>query len=296
MTQLAYAAVTPARNEAENLARLFAALADQTVRPTEWIVVDDGSTDGTADLVGALAAEFPWIRIIASSGAQSHAGPLEAGRRIGRDVIAFNTGVDALRRRPDVVFKLDADVDFEPDFFECLLDAFDDDPRLGITGGECLEIEDGEWKLQNVTGAHVRGATRGYRWQCFEDVSPLAVQLGWDGIDEAKARLHGWETRSVRGVTFRHHRRVGERDGAWSSYESQGETSRYMGYRFSYLLARAGFRAVRDPRAVALVVGWWKAALRREPKYADRDVRRYIRSQQSLRRVPERALEALGLR
>ena len=296
MPGLAYAAITPARDEAENLVRLSACMLEQTARPLEWVVVDDGSVDGTRDIVRALREEHPWMRVISSPGVGTHAGPLETGRVGGRDVVAFKHGVSRLERRPDVVFKLDADVTFEPDFFARLLDAFAADPRLGIAGGECLELEGGEWRRRNVTGGHVRGATRGFRWECFEDVSPLTEQLGWDGIDEVKARLQGWETRSVPGVTFRHHRRVGERDGLWKSYESQGATARFMGYRLSYLVLRSIFRMVEDPRSLGMIVGWSKAARERRPRYDDLAVRRYIRAEQRLSRMPLRAFEALGLK
>jgi biofilm PGA synthesis N-glycosyltransferase PgaC len=294
--ELTYAAITPARDEAENLVRLASCLLAQTARPLEWIVVDDGSTDGTSQIARALNQEYPWIRGVSSSADVTHAEPLENGRVGGRDVVAFNRGVSELTRRPDLVFKLDADVSFDPDFFARLLDAFRADPRLGIAGGECLELEDGEWRRRNVTGGHVRGATRGYRWACFEDVSPLVEQLGWDGIDEVKARLQGWETRSIAGVTFQHHRRVGERDGAWQSYESQGATARFMGYRLTYLMLRSLFRMLDDPRSVGMVVGWLKAARERRARYDDPAVRRYIRAEQRLSRVPLRALEALGFK
>lgn len=293
MSDLTYAAITPARDEAENLVRLASCLLAQTARPLEWIVVDDGSTDGTRQIARALNQEYPWIRGVSSAG---DASPLENGRVVGRDVVAFKRGVSELTRRPDLVFKLDADVSFQPDFFACLLTAFEADPGLGIAGGECLELEDGEWRRRNVTGGHVRGATRGYRWACFEDVSPLVEQLGWDGIDEVKARLQGWETRSIADVTFLHHRRVGERDGAWQSYESQGATARFMGYRLPYLVLRSLFRMVDDPRSLGMVVGWLKAARERRARYDDPAVRQYIRAEQRLSKVPLRALEALGLK
>jgi glycosyltransferase involved in cell wall biosynthesis len=296
MSELSYAAITPARDEAENLVRLASCLLAQTALPLEWVVVDDGSVDGTRDVVRALREDHPWMRVISSPGVETHAGPLQTGRVGGRDVVAFNHGVSQLARRPDVVFKLDADVSFQPDFFARLLDAFRADPRLGIAGGECLELEDGEWRRRNVTGGHVRGATRGYRWACFEDVSPLVEQLGWDGIDEVKARLQGWETRSIAGVAFQHHRRVGERDGAWQSYESQGATARFMGYRLPYLVLRSLFRMVDDPRSLGMVVGWLKAARERRARYDDPAVRQYIRAEQRLSKVPIRALEALGFK
>lgn len=296
MPELTYAVITPARDEAANLVRLAACILEQTAPPLEWVVVDDGSVDGSRELVRALSEEHQWIRVISSPGVDSHGGPLETGRVGGRDVVAFNHGISELQWRPDIVFKLDADVSFGPGFFRQLLCAFEADPRLGIAGGECLELENGAWKRRNVTGGHVRGATRGYRWRCFEDVSPLTVQLGWDGIDEVKARLRGWETRSVPGVTFLHHRRVGERDGTWQSYESQGATARFMGYRLSYLALRSLFRTADDPRSLGMIVGWLKAARERRPRYDDPAVRSYIRSQQRLSQVPLRALEALGLR
>ncbi len=296
MNELTYAAITPARDEAENLTRLAGCLLEQTVPPLEWIVVDDGSVDGSRELVEQLGTEHDWIRTTSSPGAKTHAGPLAAGRVGGRDVVAFKRGIEDLRHPPDVLFKLDADVSFEPDFFERLLEEFVADQKLGIAGGECLELERGEWRVQNVTGGHVRGATRGYRWACFEAVSPLAEQLGWDGIDEVRARLAGWETRSASGIRFRHHRSVGERDGAWNSYESQGATARFMGYRLSYLVFRSLFKTMHDVRSLGMISGWLKAALRSEPRYPDTAVRDYVRSQQRVTRLPRRALEALGLR
>jgi glycosyltransferase involved in cell wall biosynthesis len=296
MTPYTYAAITPARDEAANLPRLADSLARQTVLPSAWIVVDDGSEDDTRRLVEELRTLYPWARTIESPGSLARTGPLGFGRRQGRDVLAFNAGIAALPIEPDIVLKLDADVSFEPDFFERLLAEFESDPELGIAGGVCLELENGAWTERFVTGDHVRGATRAYRWDCLQAVTPLVEQLGWDGIDEAKAAAKGWHVRSVEGLPFYHHRPVGRRDGARKAWESQGAASRFMGYRFEYFVTRCLFRAASDPRALSMLIGWLKAAARREPVYDDRDTVAYLREQQSIRNLPLRAREALGRR
>jgi glycosyltransferase involved in cell wall biosynthesis len=288
--------VTPARNEAQNLHRLAASLAQQTVMPSEWVIVDDGSTDGTWETAEELARRAPWVRVLASPGPSDLEGPLGEGRRTGRDIVAFKAGVDALRARPDVVVKLDADVSFAPDYFERLLGEMIRDTSLGITGGVCWELRGGEWRPYHVTGGHVRGATRAYRWACFEDVSPLEEQIGWDGVDEIKARLRGWTTRSIDDLAFYHHRNLGTRDGARGAWELQGELAHYMGHRPWYVLMRALFRSRHEPSAIWMVPAYARCVWHRTQRYPDAAVRRYVRSQQSIVQFPRRAGEALGWR
>ncbi len=290
---LAYALITPARDEADNLRRLAGCLAEQTILPQAWLVVDDGSTDGTAELAHELGAELPWLRVLSSVGARTKAGPLESGRQAGRDIIAFKTGLEALESEPDIVLKLDADVSFAPDFFERLLGEFEADPSLGITGGVCWERDGETWQPYHVTGGHVRGATRAYRWQCLLDVSPLEERIGWDAVDEMRANLGGWSTRSIQDLPFYHHRRLGERDGARREWEAQGRMAHYLGYRFSYLVARTLWRARTERAAVAMLSGYAAAALRREPR-CPADVRAYLRRGQRFRELPLRLREALG--
>jgi hypothetical protein len=205
---------------------------------------------------------------------------LSAGRGSGRDVIAFNAGIEALEGPADLVLKLDADVSVEPDYFERLLETFAAEPKLGIAGGVCLELEDGRWMPQHVTAGHVRGAVRAYRWECFQAVTPLVERLGWDGIDEVKARTLGWETRSLPGLEFRHHRRLGSRDGRRRAWAGQGEAAFYMGYRPSYLLLRTLLHMRRDRAAAFMTFGFARSWLRREPRHADADVVRRLRAEQ----------------
>ena len=286
--RLSYAVVTPAHNEAAHLRQLADAMRAQTISPAEWVIVDNGSTDDTADAVDQITDSIPWARSV-------YLSKDDLAPRGAPVVRAFHAGVDALALGADVVVKLDADVTFRPDFFERILAAFSAEPRLGITGGVCFEQDaDGVWRPTYVTRGHVRGATRAYRAACFADVLPLEERMGWDGIDELRARVAGWETGSIETLPFKHHRKLGAREDRWEKWVGQGRMSHYMGYRPTYLAARALYRSVREPRAVGMLWGFGAAALRREPRFSDPAVRAYLRDQQSIRAFPRRILEALG--
>jgi glycosyltransferase involved in cell wall biosynthesis len=284
---LSYAVVTPARNESDNLPRLARCLAAQTVPPAAWVIVDNGSTDHTAAVARALERKHAWIRTLDVPGERSP----QRGRPIVR---AFHAAIATFGDLPDVVVNLDADISVEPEYFARLLAEFGDDPRLGIAGGTCHERNRGVWRPRHVTGTTVWGASRAYRRGCLEHVLPLEERLGWDGIDEFKANAAGWRTATF-DIPFRHHRREGERDGGRRrARAAQGRTAHYVGYRPWYLTLRALFNAGRDPAALAMLWGYAGAAAAGEPRCADQAVRAYVRSQQSLRRLPLRAREAFG--
>jgi glycosyltransferase involved in cell wall biosynthesis len=285
---LAYSVITPLRDERDNLVRLAAALAAQDVLPQAWVLVENGSTDGSDETARELARSKSWIHVV----------ELPAATAIGRGgtvTRAFHAGLDALPELPDVVVKLDADTSMAPDHFRGLLERFGNDDRLGIASGSCWEEESGAWRQRHVTGASVWGAARAYRRECLPDVLPLEERMGWDGIDEAKAAMCGWRTRTFPELPFRHHRLEGERDGARSAaWTRQGEVSYYMGYRPSYLLLRVLHRALAEPAALAILWGYARSAVRREGRHPSRALRRHIRRDQRLRHLPVRVLEAFG--
>jgi biofilm PGA synthesis N-glycosyltransferase PgaC len=286
--RLDYAVVTPARDEAENLPRLAACLIAQTVRPARWVVIDNGSVDETGSVAAGLAESHSWVT---AGSVRGEAEPM----RGGPIVRAFTSGLEALPRRVDVVVKLDADVSFDPDYFERLLEAFAADSSLGIASGSAYELRNGAWKQTFMTRSSVWGAARAYRWECLHDVLPLETGMGWDSIDEFKANIRGWKTRTLLPLAFRHHRREAERDRSrWAAWTTQGSLAHYVGYRLWYLLLRTGFRALRDPSALGLVYGYGRAAVSLQPRRADDEVRCYLREQQALRNLPQRIREALG--
>jgi biofilm PGA synthesis N-glycosyltransferase PgaC len=287
--EMRYAVITPARNEAENLPRLEKTLAAQSVPPEEWVIVDNGSTDETADVARELEARLPWARHLEVPGAATPT-------RGGPVVRAFQAGIASLTEPVDVVVKVDADVSVDPDYFERLLHEFAADQRLGMASGTGYREDGGTWRRQSVTGDHVWGPARAYRWTCLPAVLPLEEAIGWDGIDEIKARLAGWETRNIPDLPFRHHRLLGLRDGTRRrQWINLGESAHYIGYRPSYVLLRGLFRMRRDRWAPAIVWGYIAAALARKPRCADPRVRAYVRHQQRFRALPRRVAEVFPL-
>lgn len=286
MTSLSYGVVTPVLNEENDLGRLASCLVEQTAAPTAWVIIDQGSIDGTMAIAERLANQHPWIRLMSIDDAV-----LARGAPIVR---AFHAGLVELKPVPDVVVKVDADVSVEADHFQRLLEAFSVDRALGIASGIVYERQaDGVWRQRHGTGSGVWGACRGYRRECLADLLPLEERMGWDGLDLAKAAVNGWRTRVLLDLPFRHHRSEGARDGSrLRTWVTQGEASHFMGYRASYLLLRALYRMAREPAAVGLLLGYARAVVRRRPRYADREVRAYLRRQQSIRRLPLRAREA----
>jgi biofilm PGA synthesis N-glycosyltransferase PgaC len=285
-----YAVVTPARDEAANLARLASCLAAQTVRPRAWKIVDNGSSDGTLDVAREIAAEHDWVQVLSLPGTSV----ADRGTPVVR---ALQAGISACAEPPEILVNVDADISMGPDYFERLLVKFDADASLGIASGSAFELRRGVWKQRFVTGSTVWGASRAYRWDCLQELLPLEERVGWDGVDEFKANARGWRTVAYEELPFRHHRREGERDGtAWRARANLGNAAYYLGYRPWYLVLRALWNARREPAALGMAWGYTAAALKRAERISDLEARAYLRRQQSPRNLRRRAVEAAGRR
>jgi poly-beta-1,6-N-acetyl-D-glucosamine synthase len=286
---LRYAVITPARDEEQNIPILADSLATQTVLPTSWIIVENGSSDGTAAVGRELEARYPWIKLVE----QHTSGPVARGGPVAR---AFHAGMEALDQEVDVVVKLDADVSMGSDYFRQILEAFEADPSLGMTSGTLLE-EPTEGRERFLAGDNVWGANRAYRRECLADVLPLEERMGWDTVDALKALACGWKVRLVRSAVFRHHRVEASRDRTRSAaWRSQGGMAWFVGYRPLYLIAKVSFRSVKDPAALSMFSGYVTAAVRREARLDDKAAMAVLRDRQRVRELPLRLSEALGRR
>ena len=285
---LSYGVVTPIHNEEGHLQRLVDSVTAQTLTPRIWVLVENGSTDQTLAVAVELAREHPWMRVVSMP-------PILADERGAPIVHAFHRGLEEIDSTVDAVAQLDADISLPPGYFATLVRELEADARLGIASGRCYEQVGGEWHARFLTGANVWGAARLYRIGCLRRVLPLEPRTGWDAVDVAEANALGWATRTLPELGFRHHRREAERERTrWSAWAAQGRVSRYVGYRPSYIVLRALFRAVREPASLGLLAGYFGDALRRRPRCSKPGVTAWVREQQRLRHVVRRTREARG--
>jgi len=258
------------------------------------VIVDDGSTDGTAELAAELAERHDWITVL-STGRGNAA--LAEGRREGRDLLALQQGIAAIARPVETVTKLDADVSLPPDYFERLAREFAADPRLGLASGQRCELERGSWTRRHLTGTAVEAQCRTYRWALWQALQPIEPRMGWDGMDEARAVVSGWRTHVVPALDFRHRRPMGTRDGSRvRARTAEGHAAHFMGYRPSYLVARAVWHARREPAALAMLWGYATAVAGRRGRSRDAAAVAHVRRRQAARHLLRTVREARGHR
>ena len=276
---ISYIVITPVRNERGNLPRTIASFEAQTVLPVRWVIVDDGSTDGTAELVDEAAARFDWITAVHRAD--------RGFRQPGTGVVqAFNEGLARVSGEAfDYMVKFDADLAFEADYFERCFEKFEQNPRLGIGGGViCRREGDGLVVESHADPAfHVRGATKIYRRECWDQLGGLVVAPGWDTIDELKASMLGWETMTFKDLKIHQLKDTGSADGNWRNWVKNGVANYNSGYHPLFMAAKCGRRVFRRPYVLggsALAWGYLKGWLTRAPRPLGDDLIRFVQRHQ----------------
>jgi poly-beta-1,6-N-acetyl-D-glucosamine synthase len=275
-----YVIITPARDEESNIQKTILAVASQSVLPAQWIIVDDGSRDGTAAIIDRAAESYPWVTAVHGS----DRGFRQAG---GGVVAAFYEGYSRVNVPDwDFIVKLDADLDFALDYFERCFAEFDKDPRLGIGGGGIYHDTPAGLELEQNPAFHVRGATKIYRRECWDQLGGLLKAPGWDTIDEVKANMLGWNTRTFPDLQVSHSRYTGAADGAWKDSVKNGFANYLTGYHPAFMLVKCLRRLAARPYfigSLGLAWGFIKGYFRRAQQSQDPAFIRYVRSQQMRR-------------
>lgn len=275
-----YIIITPVKNEETFIAGTAECVLEQTARPMAWVIVDDGSTDATARIAGEYEARHGWIKVARLPGSERTRG--------GHIVELFYRGL-ACVDKPGFEFlvKLDSDLTFEPDFFERALDHMKKNPALGITSGISRIMRGGRLIEERSASGHTLGACKVYRRRCFDEIGGLVRAMGWDGVDEIKARMKGWEAAPVPGLSLVHMRPEGRAMGSYRSGVERGRGSYYMGYHPAFLAARAARSLLRSPLdSAGMLSGYFGALLKGGERIDDPELIKQLRESQARRLFP----------
>jgi len=276
---LTYVLVTPAHNEQAFIEKTIQSVIQQTVLPLKWVIVDDGSTDTTRDIIGRYLAQNPWIELVEL--------PQRRDRSFAAKVTAFNAGYEKVKGlRFDVIGNMDADISFGADHLEFLLRKFAEDPTLGVAGTVFRE-EGYNSETDSFEGRkHVSGQCQLFRKQCWDEIGGYIPHRagGIDWMAVVTARMKGWKTESFRERYFFHHRHLGtaERSVLASSF-SYGEKDYYLGGHPVWEFFRVAYRTTKRPYIVdglALGLGYCWAFVRRTPRPVSDELMAFHRKEQ----------------
>ncbi len=275
-----YVLITPARNEAKFIALTIASVVAQTIQPARWVIVSDGSTDGTDEIVSGYAARHPWIELVRA--------PARAERHFAGKVHAFNAGLAAVRGIDyGVIASLDADITLDPEHFAFLLGRLAADPRLGLVGTPFKDTSTYDYRFVSIE--HVSGACQVFRRACFEDIGGY-VPIRSGGVDHVAvitARMKGWKTRTFTEKICLHHRDIGSAEhGAVTARFRAGALDYALGGHPLWELFRAAYQMTRRPIAVgglALLAGYLWSMTRRVERPVSADLVAFRRREQMQR-------------
>lgn len=278
---LTYVLITPARNEEAYIEKTIRSVTSQTVLPKRWVVVSDGSTDRTDEIVMKYLPGNSWMELVRM--------PERKERHFAAKVNCFNAGLDKLKGDPyDIIGNLDADISFDERYFEFLLGKFAENPGLGVAGTPF--VEEGkhyDYKFTNIE--HVSGACQLFRRECFEEIGGYTPIEGGgiDWVAVTTARMKGWKTRTYTEKTCLHHRKMGTGNvSALMTWFRQGRKDYFLGNHPLWEVFRMIYQMTKKPFVIGgtLLMGgfvWSAATGVRKP--ISTELQQFIRGEQMSR-------------
>ncbi len=298
-----YALITAARNEERFIGDTIRSVLDQTVLPIRWVIVSDGSTDHTDEIVRGYASRYPFLVLVRMdaterrSGPPGYRGPPTGRYRSPPTGRSFASQADGLNRAaakvrpcaPDFVGCLDADITLVRDHYEKLLSTFEQEPRLGIAGGWIHEIAKDGFRPRPLNSTRsVAGANQMFRAECFDRMGSFTPTPhgGLDTIAEVVARRNGYLVRSLPDLPVYHHRVTGGADGRLAGAFKAGVMDHEVGYRPLYeLLVCARRLKVPVPALGSLsrLAGFLYAGISGCPRVVSEEIMDELRAEQGAR-------------
>ena len=277
MAKKKYIVITPVRDEEKFIEKTIQSILSQTMRPIEWIIVNDGSTDNTGEIIDKYANQHNWIKTVH----REDRGFRKAG---GGVIEAFYEGYSSLESRDwDYIVKLDGDLSFDEDYFAKCFKEFENNPKLGIGGGAVYDLINGNLELAKDPLFHVRGATKIYKRDCWDAIGGLIMAPGWDTLDEVKANMLGYQTKRFASIKLTQHRATGLVDGAWANWVKNGRANYISGYHLVFMMLKCMKRFVQKPYSIdafGLLYGYMSGYIKNVPQVPDRALINYLRQQQ----------------
>jgi len=268
-----YYIVIPAHNEEDFIALTLDSLLSQTLLPTKVVVVNDNSTDKTAEIVGSYAKENPFISLVNTTS--------EAIHLPGSKVIqAFYKGYETLDENYDILVKLDADLILPDNYFQTIVNHFKSDDRIGMAGGFAYIEKNKEWILENLTDKdHIRGAFKAYRKECFLQIGKLKPAMGWDTVDELISKFYHWKVITDASLKVKHLKPTGANYNKTARYK-QGEAFYTLGYGFlitAIASAKLSIMKRKPLLFIDYIQGFLKAKSAQKPLLVTKEQARFIR-------------------
>lgn len=273
--------ISPVRNEEPHIRSVARAVAAQELTPARWIVIDDGSTDGTLERLRELERKISFLTVLQA--------PVDRSMEISRDRLAraveirnFNIALaDAQWRSYTHVMKLDGDIELAPNYLRVLLERFGRDPSLGLAGGVLVEpAPGGDMRRVQIPSCHVHGALKCYSRACFTAIGGVQERLGWDTIDQTYARMRGFRTRSFSDLVSVHRRPLASADGALRGHARHGQCAYIAHYTPMWVALRSlkvGRRSPVGLSGIAFLYGYLHAAAQRVEQVPDPEYRLFTR-------------------
>ena len=284
--KLQFVLITPAHNEENFIARTIKSVLAQTLLPKRWVIVNDCSTDNTAEIIKSYQARCEFIQVVNFD--------RPPGRTFSNKARAFGRGVAELDGVAfDLIGNLDADISLEPTYFESLAARFEQDPKLGLAGGMVYTTSNNKFVSQEVALDSVAGAVQCFRRECFNDVGGY-LQLPYGGIDAAAeiiARMKGWEVRTFPDLRVFEHRLTGSvADRPLRARIKEGRRMRSLGYSAAFFASRCVYRLMERPAIIgsgAALFGFLSSWFKQEPLALPEPVVHFLRTEQrrKLRRL-----------
>lgn len=279
MKQSDYVLITPARNEEKYIEKTIQSVIKQTILPQKWIVVSDGSTDSTDEIVQQYQSRYSFIELLRRQSVEE--------RNFESKVYAFQEGFGRLMETEyDFIGNLDADVTLVPFYYEKVLEKFIINSKLGIAGGEVVDFYNNKEYKRYSSYTSVAGAVQLFRRNCYKEVGGyVPIEYGnIDAIAEITARMKGWETRSFPELKVLHHRRTGtEGRSILNARFREGRIEYMLGYHPLFHIARVIQRLWESPCAVgslARMCGYFWTYLERPRRKVSKDFVKFLRQEE----------------